>query len=63
VMGLRPQPILDVIERSTQPFIARATLNSKSELGRVKVKVRPPPAVDLPQLKMQAPRPTLGALP
>jgi NADH-quinone oxidoreductase subunit M len=47
VMGLRPQPFLDVLEHSTKRFIARAQFGSgKGELddGRVRVAVRQLPA-------------------
>jgi NADH-quinone oxidoreductase subunit M len=40
VMGLKPQPLLDVIESSTRHYVARATLNDPA-LARVVV--RPPP--------------------
>ncbi|MBL8950849.1 MAG: NADH-quinone oxidoreductase subunit M [Myxococcaceae bacterium] len=43
VMGLRPQPLLRVIEMSTKPFIARATLTSDTSDDKVRVVVRTPP--------------------
>jgi NADH-quinone oxidoreductase subunit M len=41
VMGLRPQPLLDVIEQSTKRYVARATL---ADTPLVRVLELPPPA-------------------
>jgi NADH-quinone oxidoreductase subunit M len=40
VMGLKPQPLLDVLEQSTKRYVARATL---ADGPMVRVNVRPPP--------------------
>jgi NADH-quinone oxidoreductase subunit M len=44
VMGLKPQPLLTVIEQSTRRYVARATLSPDSSEPQLKVQVRPPPS-------------------
>src|SRR5262249_35204523 len=43
VMGLKPQPLLDVLESSSRHYVARATLASASDKW-VPINVRPPPS-------------------
>ncbi len=56
VMGLRPQPLLDVIERSTKAYIARATLTNDTPESKVRVEVRPPPPAAPAVLAPQRPQ-------
>ncbi|MBK7859159.1 MAG: NADH-quinone oxidoreductase subunit M [Archangiaceae bacterium] len=67
VMGLRPQPLLTVIEQSTRRYVARATLGPESSEPQLQVKTRPPPtpapapAGAIPSLKLgenEAPKPS-----
>jgi len=55
VMGLRPQPLLRVIEMSTKPFIARATLSAQTPDEQVRVVVRTPPPLVAPPAAPSAP--------
>ncbi len=60
-MGLRPQPILDVLNPSTERFVARALWASDEqhiERGKVAVDVRQlPPRLEVAQVQPMAPPP------
>jgi len=67
-MGLKPQPILDVLRPSTDRFVARARYASGQapqveEDGRVKVYVRPLPADVMAQADVPQEPPSAAALP
>jgi hypothetical protein len=71
VMGLKPQPLLTVIEQSTRRYVPRAMLGPDSSEPQLQVVTRPPPTAPpegpgaLPTLKIgdAAPAPVNPAAP
>jgi len=68
VMGLKPQPILDVLKPSTDRFIARAQYaagqgDAASEDAKVRVQVRQLPPEAMAEALPMPPRPTLAPQP